>query len=174
MTKHLQQVKEFHKKFGVQVRERPCIPSKEEAILRMHLLLEEALEFVTACGYYATVVCNNNGEHIIELNKRTIMGPDLELIADALADSQYVLDGAVITFGLTNCMEQLSDEVHRSNMSKLWEDGTVHRTGYGKIEKPPTYSPVVLRPILEAAVQYNANNDKTETTGVYDTELTSG
>ncbi len=41
-------------------------------------------------------------------------------------------------------------EVQRSNMSKVWEDGTVRRReSDGKIMKPPTYSPADIESILE-------------------------
>jgi len=39
-------------------------------------------------------------------------------IADALADLQYVLSGAVLEFGLGDKFVELFNEVQRSNMSK--------------------------------------------------------
>ena len=39
-------------------------------------------------------------------------------MADALADIQYVLSGAVLEFGMGSIFQNLFDEVHRSNMSK--------------------------------------------------------
>lgn len=40
-------------------------------------------------------------------------------------------------------------EVQRSNMSKIWSDGTVHRReSDGKVMKPPTYSPADIWGVL--------------------------
>jgi len=41
-------------------------------------------------------------------------------IADALTDQLYVLLGTFITHGLHNKIEELFEEVHRSNMSKFY------------------------------------------------------
>lgn len=46
-------------------------------------------------------------------------------------------------------LDDVFAEVHRSNMTKIWPDGTVHKRGDGKILKPPTYSRPNLKPILE-------------------------
>jgi predicted HAD superfamily Cof-like phosphohydrolase len=47
-------------------------------------------------------------------------------------------------------IEPVFAEVQRSNMSKLWEDGTVHRReSDGKILKPPTYSPADIDGVLK-------------------------
>lgn len=44
-------------------------------------------------------------------------------------------------------------EVQRSNMSKVWEDGTVHRReSDGKILKPPTYSPADIEGVLRLQI----------------------
>ena len=43
---------------------------------------------------------------------------DLVEVADALADIQYVLSGAVHEFGMGCCFADLFEEVQRSNMSK--------------------------------------------------------
>lgn len=59
-----------------------------------------------------------------------------------------------LTYAVEHCcginMEPIFDEIQRSNMSKVWSDGTVHRRPEdGKIMKPPTYSPADIRGILE-------------------------
>jgi len=40
-------------------------------------------------------------------------------------------------------------EVHRSNLDKVWEDGTVHRDERGKVIKPPTWQPPDIRSLVE-------------------------
>lgn len=45
------------------------------------------------------------------------------------------------------------EEVQRSNMSKIWTDGTVHRReSDGKILKPPTYSPADIEGVLRLQI----------------------
>jgi predicted HAD superfamily Cof-like phosphohydrolase len=95
-------------------------------------------------------------------------------IADALADIQYVLAGAILEFGLGEKFRTLFDEVQRSNMSKACnsveeaeatmkhyaEKGTesyykeiegkflVYRKGDDKTLKNINYSPADLKSII--------------------------
>ena len=103
MSKHkfsepcgLTKVAEFHSTFKLPVVDQPGIPSVERCTLRI-ALLEEELE---------------------ELKEAVAMG-DLVEAADAFADLQYVLSGAILEFGLGSKFQALFDEVHRSNMSKV-------------------------------------------------------
>lgn len=148
----LNQVAEFHKTFQAPILETPQIPSKDRCDLRVSLLQEELNELSEAI--------NNN---------------DLVEVADALADIQYVLTGAVLEFGLGEKFVELFDEVQRSNMSKACEnqqeaistlshykkkDGTegyykelngkwiVYRNGDDKILKSVNYSPASLKDII--------------------------
>ena len=50
--------------------------------------------------------------------KEAIDSDDLVEVADALADIQYVLAGAILEFGLGDKFKGIFDEVQRSNMSK--------------------------------------------------------
>jgi len=95
MSNYLQSVSEFHKTFGAPILETPQIPSKERCELRVSLLQEELNEL-----------------------KEAIEKGDVVEVADALADLQYVLSGAVLEFGLGDKFDTLFDEVQRSNMSK--------------------------------------------------------
>jgi hypothetical protein len=56
-------------------------------------------------------------EELKELEEGIANG-DIVEIADALADIQYVLAGAILEFGLGDKFRALFDEVQRSNMSK--------------------------------------------------------
>jgi predicted HAD superfamily Cof-like phosphohydrolase len=91
----LNQVAEFHKTFNAPILDIPQIPSKQRCELRVALLQEELNEL-----------------------KEAIENNDLIEIADALADLQYVLSGAVLEFGLGDKFVELFNEVQRSNMSK--------------------------------------------------------
>ncbi|KAJ1631023.1 phosphoribosyl-ATP pyrophosphohydrolase-domain-containing protein [Pavlovales sp. CCMP2436] len=91
-------VASFHSLFRVPVLERAQIPSLARSRLRIDLLQEELNELKAA----------------VEAN-------DLVEVADALADLQYVLAGAVHEFGMGSTFAAAFDEVHRSNMSKACE-----------------------------------------------------
>ena len=109
--------------------------------------------------------------------KEAIEDNDIVEIADALADLQYVLSGAILEFGLADKFKVLFDEVQRSNMSKACnseeeavatqkayeqKDGTksfiaqkedkflVYREADNKVLKSVNYSPANLKKIIES------------------------
>jgi len=67
-------------------------------------------------------------------------------VADALTDLLYVIYGMGHSFGLD--LQKCFDEVHRSNMSKLDEDGKPIYREDGKILKGPSYTPPNLKDII--------------------------
>jgi len=88
-------VAEFHETFGHPILNTPQIPDEKRCKLRVSLIQEELDELAEA------------------ISDKDIVG-----IADALADIQYVLSGAVLEFGLQGAFDDLFSEVQRSNMSK--------------------------------------------------------
>jgi len=118
MTKNtLDQVQEFHDTYGLPVEDRQTCGSEKTKALRINLLQEELDEL-----------------------KEALANDDLVETLDALIDLQYVLDGAFLSFGLQGVKEAAFDEVHRSNMSKLGEDGKpIRREEDGKVMKGPNY-----------------------------------
>ncbi len=135
-----EKVREFHRTFDIPIEAKPILPSQDRFELRKNLIQEEFNEFIEAYGK-----------------------GDLVEVADALADLQYVLDGTVLEFGLQYRSEEIFNEVHRSNMTKVWPDGTIKMREDGKILKPDTYTPpeialIVNRPdgvleMLERAIE---------------------
>jgi predicted HAD superfamily Cof-like phosphohydrolase len=150
----LNDVAEFHRTFHLPVLENPQIPGPDRCALRVNLLQEELDEF-----------------------KDAIAAGDITAVADALADIQYVLSGAILEFGLAPKFKALFEEVQRSNMSKVCEDmktaeetiayyqqrdGTqgfieeslhgflVYRVTDKKVLKSVRYSPADLERILES------------------------
>jgi predicted HAD superfamily Cof-like phosphohydrolase len=123
MNRMQEQLVEWHKKFGVLVNEAPTIPDEKTKTLRMRLIQEEAHELYAG-----------------------IQSDDMLEIADGLADLLYVVFGTAVSFGID--IEKVFNEVHRSNMSKLWPDGTVHYDAFGKVVKPPTYSKADIAGVL--------------------------
>ncbi|WP_136668057.1 nucleoside triphosphate pyrophosphohydrolase family protein [Flavobacterium sp. H122] len=117
MQKQLNSVKEFHTAFGLGVKENPTGDlGQSKNILRFNLMKEENEEYLEA-------VQNND---IIE-------------IADALGDMLYILCGTILEHGLQYKIEEVFDEIQRSNMSKLGEDGKPIYREDGKVMKGPNY-----------------------------------
>lgn len=118
MTKTtIDMVEEFHETYGLPVCDAPDLSCEQTKQLRINLLQEELNELKEALE-------NND---------------PLETL-DALIDLQYVLDGAFLSFGLQDVKMAAFEEVHRSNMSKLGEDGKpIRRPEDGKVMKGPNY-----------------------------------
>jgi predicted HAD superfamily Cof-like phosphohydrolase len=117
MQKQLKAVQEFHTAFAIGHSEVPKAdlePAKK--ILRYELMREENEEYFEA-------VQNN----------------DLVEIADALGDMLYILCGTIIEHGLQHKIEDVFDEIQRSNMSKLGSDGKPIYREDGKVMKGPNY-----------------------------------
>lgn len=74
---------------------------------------------------------------------------DIIEVADAIADLLYVVYGAARTFGIP--VREVFAEVHRSNMTKLDDNGEPILRADGKLMKGPDFSPPELLPILRAA-----------------------
>ena len=70
-------------------------------------------------------------------------------IADALGDMLYILCGTILEHGLQHKIEAVFDEIQRSNMSKLGEDGKPIYREDGKVMKGPNY----FKPNFEAILK---------------------
>ena len=117
MIKQLNAVKEFHTAFEIGYNESPKSDLGESKnMLRFNLMKEENEEYLEA-------VQNN----------------DLIEIADALGDMLYILCGTIIEHGLQHKIEDVFDEIQRSNMSKLDHDGKPIYREDGKVMKGPNY-----------------------------------
>ena len=137
-------VVEFHEAFGAPIAWTPTVPPEDRRKLRIKLILEEALELAEASGYEVKL---DNGIDRVELTPLAGVDPSILSAADALADLRYVVDGASLEWGVP--LEKCLREVHRSNMSKLGEDGRPLLRGDGKILKGPHFTPPDLKTILE-------------------------
>ena len=91
----LNDVADFHNTFDLPILEEPTIPDESRCRLRINLIEEELKEL-----------------------KEAIEDNDLTEVADAFADLQYVLSGAILEFGLGQKFKAIFEEVQRSNMSK--------------------------------------------------------
>lgn len=127
MKKQLDSVTQFHDAFGLGISNAPKASLGENVnLLRYNLMKEENEEYLEA-------VKNN----------------DLVEIADALGDMLYILCGTIIEHGLQHKIEEVFDEIQRSNMSKLGADGKPLYREDGKVMKGPNYFKPDFREILE-------------------------
>jgi predicted HAD superfamily Cof-like phosphohydrolase len=74
---------------------------------------------------------------------------DLVEIADALGDQLYILCGTILRHGLQHKIEEVFNEIQRSNMSKLDENGKPIYREDGKVLKSDLYFRPDIQKILE-------------------------
>ena len=117
MKNKIEAVKAFHTAFKLGHSETPKADlGIDKNTLRFNLMKEENEEYLEAA--------NNN---------------DLVEVADALGDLLYILCGTIIEHGMQYKIEEVFDEIQRSNMSKLGEDGNPIYREDGKVLKGPNY-----------------------------------
>jgi predicted HAD superfamily Cof-like phosphohydrolase len=117
MKNKIEAVKAFHTAFKLGHSETPKADlGFNKNTLRFNLMKEENEEYLEAA--------NNN---------------DLVEVADALGDLLYILCGTIIEHGMQYKIEEVFDEIQRSNMSKLGEDGNPIYREDGKVLKGPNY-----------------------------------
>jgi predicted HAD superfamily Cof-like phosphohydrolase len=118
--KEQEMVKEFHKAFDILINDNPTMPDQLTRELRIALIEEECFEL---------------DEAFVEEN--------IVKVADAIGDLLYVVYGAAVSCGIN--MDAIFKEIHRSNMTKVGG----RKRADGKWEKPDTYSPANLKPIID-------------------------
>ena len=127
MKNKLFAVTEFHKAFGLGINNRPTIDIDESTMnLRFSLMDEENKEYLDA-------IKNN----------------DMIEVADALGDMLYILCGTIITHGMQDVIDEVFEEIQRSNMSKLGSDGKPIYREDGKVLKGPNYFKPDIAKILK-------------------------
>lgn len=100
MQKQLNQLEQFQKAFGGLCNESPTLIPRENWLLRLNLSQEEIDEYKDAC----------EDEDIVE-------------VFDAVLDRLFLAFGDAVEHGFQKILEKGFDEVMRSNMSKLDENG---------------------------------------------------
>ena len=131
MNKRLKDVVEFNEAFNLPINEKPVLGTYKDAYLRYDLMQEELDEYKEAIniGHH-----RNEDKGIVE-------------IADALTDMMYVLNGMFIYHGLHDKFNDLWNEIHSSNMSKLENGKPIYRED-GKVMKGSDYFKPNLKSIL--------------------------
>ena len=127
MKKIIKHVEDFHDAFGIVNNYNPTtILTEDEIMLRYNLMKEENEEYLEAA--------KNN---------------DIVEIADALGDQLYILCGTILKHGLQHKIEDVFEEIQRSNMSKLDENGKPIFREDGKILKSDRYFKPDIKTVLD-------------------------
>ena len=131
-------VKDFQQTFDQVVNRKPALVDLELANLRFELMKEENEEYMQA-----------------------VIDKDVVEVADALGDQLYILIGTILSHGMQEVIVDVFNEIHRSNMSKLDENGNPIINGQngvlditrelGKVLKSPRYSKPNFDKILKNA-----------------------
>lgn len=117
MRKQINQVAKFHNTFKIGNEDKPIGAVPQSTFeLRHRLMHEENEEYLEAA---------KNG--------------DLVEVADALGDMMYILSGTILKHGLQDKIESIFNEIQRSNMSKLKDNGEPLLREDGKILKSNNY-----------------------------------
>ena len=117
MKRKIASVELFHKSFGLGVsHSMKADLGAAKNQLRFNLMDEENKEYLEAA--------QNN---------------DLAEVADALGDMLYILCGTILEHGMQYKIEEVFEEIQRSNMSKLGKDGKPIYRKDGKVLKGPYY-----------------------------------
>ena len=128
MKKQINHVAKFHDVFQIGNELTPVSAvGKPTFTLRYNLMKEENEEYLEAC--------ENN---------------DLVEIADALGDQLYILCGTILKHGLQHKIEEVFEEIQKSNMSKLDAAGNPIFREDGKILKGENYFKPNNKRILKA------------------------
>ena len=127
MKRKIECVEKFHRIYKLGNSEKPIGKLKDGLEkLRFDLMAEE------------------NGEYL-EAAKKV----DVTEVADALGDMLYILCGTIIEHGMQNVIDDVFEEIHRSNLSKLDENGNPIYREDGKVVKGPNYFPPNLKKFFE-------------------------
>ena len=127
MKRKIECVEEFHRIYKLGNSKKPIGKLKDGLEkLRFDLMAEE------------------NGEYLEAAQKG-----DVVEVADALGDMLYILCGTIIEHGMQNVIDDVFEEIHRSNLSKLDENGDPIYREDGKVIKGPNYFPPNLKKFFE-------------------------
>jgi predicted HAD superfamily Cof-like phosphohydrolase len=121
-------VESFHNAFGIINNYAPTVNLSEDEIELRHRLMQE-----------------ENDEYLDAAKKG-----DIVEVADALGDQLYILCGTILKHGLQYKIVEVFQEIQRSNMSKLDENGKPIYREDGKIMKSSLYFKPDIIAILSA------------------------
>lgn len=121
-------VRDFHEAFKINNENSPTVNIDDKTImLRYKLMREENEEYLEAA-----------------------QNADLVEVADALGDMLYILCGTILSHGMQHKIEEVFEEIQRSNMSKLDKNGQPIYREDGKVMKSDQYFKPNISSILGA------------------------
>ena len=120
-------VETFHNAFKIENNDRPTVALSAHDVELRHRLMQE-----------------ENDEYLEAAKKG-----DLVEVADALGDQLYILCGTILKHGLQDKIVEVFQEIQRSNMSKLDENGNPIYREDGKVLKSNLYFRPDIKSILE-------------------------
>ena len=174
-------IEEFMRRCDQEIKTYPEIPDEEVKILRIRLMVEELLGSTKISGYPDAKtpeynpwgLINDKSDELVQ----SILNDDLVGIADGIADVLYVVFGTAAAFGID--IQEVFDEVHRSNLSKaVWSEEQQRyiyaKDAGGKTIKPDTYSPADLEPIVQRQIANGKAREEFEADQSHDSELVLG
>ena len=132
--KPMEALKEFHDTFAPNQREDDMYDKIDR---RMNLITEEYEEVMEALNFLDRVESGLTSYQIKEAKTE---------VAAELADLLYVVYGTAEELGIP--LDKVFNEIHKANMAKVWDDGTVHRNNYGKVIKPPNHKKADIGKVL--------------------------
>jgi predicted HAD superfamily Cof-like phosphohydrolase len=122
----IEAVEHFHTAFGIANNYSPTVDlTEDEILLRYKLMREENEEYLEAA-----------------------QKGDIVEVADALGDQLYILCGTILKHGLQHKIAEVFQEIQRSNMSKLDENGKPIYREDGKVMKSNLYFRPDIKSIL--------------------------
>jgi len=111
-------------------------------------------KFMDACDQTQTGFDSKQAELYIKLIREEFdelckawFEKDIVEVADGCADLKWVVEGLEHTLQIPQ--QEVWDEVARSNLSKISEDGKVKKRRDGKVMKPEGWTPPDIRTILK-------------------------
>lgn len=160
-------IEEFMRRCDQEVAAYPQLPEEAIVTLRIRLMVEELLGAVNpeefwesenlvdaqrSLSRYVNLLITNKSNELVA----AMLAGDLVGVADGLADVLYVVIGTAVAYGID--IQEVFDEVHRSNLSKtVWSEElqryTIEKDEFGKGIKPPTYSPADIAPIIDRQIE---------------------
>ena len=120
-------VETFHNAFKIENNYRPTVALSAHDVELRHRLMQE-----------------ENDEYLEAAKKG-----DLVEVADALGDQLYILCGTILKHGLQDKIVEVFQEIQRSNMSKLDENGNPIYREDGKVLKSNLYFRPDINSIIE-------------------------
>lgn len=133
----------FHVIGDMPIADKPTIPPEERVRLRAALVAEECFELLESMfdpndfSLLKTIVA-----HRIVTSPVTV---DMEGVADALGDIDYVVEGTRLEFGIDG--DAIAAEIQRANMAKFGPGSSKREDG--KQLKPPDWTPPDIAGVLK-------------------------